>query len=264
MASRKNPTWFTLPGEIRNHIYGMVAGNLTCKSLATCSSKTLHSTSTPTPSILLTSKKVSEECAGIFSQKVPLFVELPIQLHLDALSPLESKLDVAFPQRVITMPASRLNLRISISIAHLAWNSDPVTSVPNVHIPSCQWFRDLLDHLQNDSGLTELSIRWSLPFTCTVSAMPSQARKELHDVFDALVKTAESVPTLKRYSVQIGSDSEAVSEIPRWGPSILSAYGLRDRGREWEDDSTVRYCCQELPYGEWFDFLSDMRLDATI
>lgn len=254
-------SFFTLPPELRVEVYEHLAVGPVFKKRATCSAQELESMRTP-PALLL-SKTINAECTEVFNNRVPFFLDLPIKIRPGFFgSTTCTKLGVAFPTvssdngDIVAMPARHLSLRISLDAVKERWDSNDLF-MPNQQIESCAWFKELLERLQGCPNLTDLSIRCCLP--SAVEAIPTD--KALHRIFDALVNTMESMPKLERYSVQIGSNMEAVSAVARWGVAVLSAYGRRCKGKEWEDESTTRYCCQALPYGEWYELLYELHLD---
>lgn len=239
-------------------IYKALAGDTGFRKVALCKRKSRRSLQMPP--ILLASKLIYKEAAEEFARHSPHAIDIPVWLWSNLAHPSRCPtLGVALPiaatsNQEIGIPARRLSLQLSLGVQVPKWNE--TLTVPHWHILSARWFRQLLQRIAHCQNLTELSIRWSLP-----SSGQLIADQALHTIFNELVKTVESMPRLNRYSIQIGSNAPTVSEKPQWGISLLSAYGRKGgKGAEWEDDDTIRHCCQEMPHGEWYDFLRELRL----
>lgn len=252
---------FKLPAELRIEVYKHLAGGKSFQKSAMCHEEQRRSLQIPP--ILLASKVIREECSEEFRRHAPFFLPIPVQIWTSTFYHSRCPaLDVALPKlrshldqnHTTLMPARRLCLQLNLGIVDQGWDIIAIT-LPNERIVSASWFQQLLQRLQDCPSLTELSIRWCYPWA------PQEPLSEaLRSIFLALIETVESMPGLKRYSIQIGSNAEAVSETPQWGLAVLSAYGRKGKGKQWEDESTVRHCSQEMPHGEWFDFLCSLQL----
>lgn len=253
--------FFTLPLELRREVYEWLAVGTVLKRRAMYSANELKNSHDP--SVLLVSKRIRAEYIAVANKRVPLFLDLPINVKYCYMPKWTCpKLDIAFPRSLgqgsIVLPTKRLFLRVAPCMPDAWWQDTlwPLYIKKHINTLSCEWLPQLLERIKGCTNLEDLSIRWCLPWA-ELETTPKA--RELHSMFDSLVAIAESLPSVKRYSVQIGFCSPHVSEVPRWGLAALSTYGRRGKWKEWQDDeSTVRYCCQALPYGEWRDFLDSM------